>query len=52
MAHLSGETEEKLVELNEFLKTNNYINGDHPFAEDARVFATIKGTVGYLVNTQ
>ena len=44
-ANLSGESETKLQELNEFLKTHDYLSGDLPGAEDNRVFNTISGGI-------
>lgn len=42
MSHLGTETPEKMKELNAFLATNNYVNGDLPGADDVRIFDALK----------
>lgn len=43
MSHLNTSTAEKLKELDTFLASHDYISGDHPGHDDARVFATLSG---------
>jgi hypothetical protein len=40
MAHF---TVDNLAEVNTFLATNNYLNGDLPGADDVRIFSALKG---------
>jgi hypothetical protein len=50
MAHFGTETPEKLVELNNHLATNNYVNGDLPGADDVRIFESLKGIYFFILN--
>ncbi|KAM3147876.1 hypothetical protein pb186bvf_000204 [Paramecium bursaria] len=42
MAHFQVDTPENLKALNEYLATNNYVNGDLPGADDVRLFNALK----------
>lgn len=43
MAHFCTSTPEKLKELDAHLANHDYVSGDHPGHDDARLFATLKG---------